>query len=146
MAWATAGDVIDAWIGEDAPDSQEQIEIWLEKATREVKYRVPGIQARIDAEAAETPARTDLLDLAIDVTVAMVQRVFRNPRGIRQTNITTGPFTGSETYGGDLPGGLGLTDDELEKLRGVRSTGAFTIDMIPASSPFSEAYVAPPYF
>lgn len=140
MAWATADDVIDAWIGEAVPGDKGQIDIWLEKATREVKYRVPDIQTRIDAEAAETPARTDLLETAKDVTVAMVTRVFRNPEGIRQTNETTGPFTSSRTYGGDVPGGLGLTDDELAKLQGARQSGAFTVSMIPSSSPF---YVGP---
>ena len=139
--WATADDVIDAWIGEDVPDDAGLVQNWVDRAEREIRFRVPDLVQRIEAEAG-----TDLRDTAVDVVVSMVQRVFRNPRGIRQTNITTGPFTGSETYGGDLPGGLGLTDDELEKLRGVRSTGAFTIDMIPVSSPFSEAYVAPPYF
>ena len=136
MAWTTAEDVTGAWIGEGVPTDTAKVETWISKAEREIKYRVPGIQERIDAEAAETPARTDLLDTANDVVVAMVTRVFRNPEGIRQTNVTTGPFTGSKTYGGDVPGGLGLTDEELAKLQGSRSSGAFTIDLIPSTSPF----------
>ena len=136
MAWTTAEDVTGAWIGEGVPTDTAKVETWISKAEREIKYRVPGIQDRIDAEAAETPARTDLLDTANDVVVAMVTRVFRNPEGIRQTNVTTGPFTGSKTYGGDVPGGLGLTDEELAKLQGSRSSGAFTIDLIPSTSPF----------
>lgn len=136
MTWALPEDVADAWIGEGAPVDDHQVSVWLAKATREVRYRVPDIQARIDAEAAETPPRTDLEEAARDVVVAMTIRVFRNPEGIRQRNITTGPFTGSETFGGDVPGGLGLTDDELEKLRGVRSHAAFTVGMIPATSRF----------
>lgn len=135
MAWTTAKDVKDSWIGEGAPTDDAKILSWIHKAEREIKFRVPSIQARIDAEAGETPARTDLLETAKDVTVAMVTRVFRNPEGIRQANITTGPYTSSKTYGGDVPGGLGLTDDELEKLRGARG-GAFTIDLIPPTSPF----------
>jgi len=70
--------------------------------------------------------------------VAMVTRVFRNPEGIRQTNVTTGPYTNSKTYGGDTPGGLGLTADELAKLQGASSSGAFTISLIPPTSPFYE--------
>lgn len=135
MAWAAAKDVKDSWIGEGVPTDDAKILSWIGKAEREIKFRVPSIQARIDAEAAEIPARTDLLDTAKDVVVAMVTRVFRNPEGIRQTNITTGPMTASKTYGGDVPGGLGLTDDELAKLQGARG-GAFAIDLIPASSPF----------
>ena len=135
MAWTTAKDVKDSWIGEGAPTDDALLEKWVSKAEREIKFRVPSIQARIDAEAAETPARTDLLDTAKDVVVAMVTRVFRNPEGIRQTNLTTGPYTTSKTYGGDVPGGLGLTDDELAKLQGARG-GAFSIDLIPSTSPF----------
>ena len=130
-SWTTPADVTGAWIGEGAPTSNTQIQTWINKAEREVKYRVPDIQARIDAES----PKTDLLETAKDVVVAMVTRVFRNPEGIRQTNITTGPYTASKTYGGDQPGGLGLTDDELEKLQGARG-GAFTIGMIPSTSPF----------
>ncbi len=134
-SWTKPVDVTNAWIGEGAPTDTVKIQSWLDKAEREIKFRVPGVQARIDAEAAEVPARTDLLDTAVDVVVAMVTRVFRNPEGIRQTNLTTGPYTTSKTYGGDVPGGLGLTDDELAKLRGRRG-GAFTIDLMPPTSPF----------
>lgn len=144
MSWTSPADVIGAWIGVDAPTDQELIQTWIDKAEREIRYRVPDLVARIAAEAAENPAEAELRDTAIDVTVAMVTRVFRNPEGIRQrnTNTMTGPFSdnGSVTYGGDMPGGLGLTDDELAKLQGVSESGAFTIDMIPSTSPF---YVGP---
>jgi len=139
MSWTEPTDVTGAWIGEDAPTDVAKIQKWIDKAEREIRFRVPDIQGRIDAEAAETPPRTDLLEMAKDVTVAMVMRVFRNPSGIRQANTTTGPFTDSVTYGGDIPGGLGLTDDELGKLQGARD-GAFSIDLIPSTSPF---YVGP---
>lgn len=140
MSWTSPDDVIDAWIGEGAPTDTDQVQIWIDKAERELRYRVSDVQTRIDAEAAETPARTDLLETAKDVTVSMVTRVFRNPEGIRQTNVTTGPFSGMKTYGGDVPGGLGITDDELAKLQGA-SAGAFSIDLIPSTSPFSPDYV-----
>lgn len=138
--WATPDDVFDAWIGEGAPDDEAIVETWIGKAEREVRFRVPDLLARIAADESG-----DLQATAVDVVVAMVIRVFRNPEGIRQRNITTGPFTGSETYGGDVPGGLALTDDELAKLRGQRVTGAFTIDMIPPSSPFYGGGFASPY-
>ena len=133
-SWTAPADVTGAWIGEGAPTETDKIQKWIDKAEREIKYRVPDIQARIDAEA---PA-VDLKNTAIDVVVAMVTRVFRNPEGIRQTNVTTGPYTNSKTYGGDTPGGLGLTADELAKLQGASSSGAFTISLIPPTSPFYE--------
>lgn len=134
-SWTKPTDVTGAWIGEGAPSDSVQIQLWIDKAEREIRYRVRDLVARIAAEAVEVPARTDLLETAKDVTVAMVIRTFRNPEGIRQTNLTTGPYTTSKTYGGDTPGGFGISDDELEKLQGVRG-GAFTIGMIPATSRF----------
>lgn len=139
MSWTNTNDVTDAWIGEGAPTDNASIQNWIDRAERLIRRRVPDLQERIDAEAEETPPRTDLLDTARDVTIAMVIRVFRNPEGIRQTNstTTTGPFsdTKMQTYGGDVPGGLGLTDDELGALQGA-SEGAFSIDLIPSTSPF----------
>lgn len=138
-SWTSPADVTGAWIGEGAPSDNAKIQGWIDRAEREIKYRVSDIQVRIDAEGAEAPPRTDLLETAKDVVVAMVTRVFRNPEGIRQTNVTTGPYTASKTYGGNTPGGLGLTDDELAKLQGARG-GAFSIGLIPVTSPF---YVGP---
>jgi hypothetical protein len=141
MSWTTPDDVIDAWIGGDVPDDVVKLQIWLDKAEREIRRRVPDIQERIDAEAAEVPPRTDLLESARDVVVAMVTRIFRNPTGTRQKNstVTTGPFseTVSETVGGNSPGVLEPTADELAKLQGLRATGAFTVSMIPTDSAFS---------
>lgn len=134
MSWTVPSDVTDAWIGEGAPVDNTKIELWIGKAEREIRRRIPDIQARIDAEPG-----TDLLDAARDVVVAMVTRVFRNPTGIRSTNEGTGPFTTSITYGGDTPGGLTLTEAELASLQGVRG-GAFSVDLIPSTSPF---YVGP---
>lgn len=134
-SWTEPSDVTNSWIGESSPTDTTKIQSWIDKAEREIRFRVPDIQTRIDAEAELLPPSTDLLETAKDVTTAMVVRVFRNPEGIRQTNLTAGPYTTSKTYGGDVPGGLGLTDDELAKLQGARG-GAFTISMIPATSPF----------
>lgn len=146
MSWTTPEDVKDAWIGPDAPTDDALILNWIARAERLIRRQVKDLQERIDAEAELIPPSTDLLETARDVTVAMVIRVFRNPEGIRQTNqtTTTGPFsdTKMQTYGGDVPGGLGLTGDELAALQGA-SSGAFSIDLIPSSSPFSSDYVPP---
>lgn len=140
MSWTTPDDVIDAWIGDDAPDDVMKIRLWLDKAERELRRRVPDLQARIDAEAGLVPPVTELLETAKDVAVAMVIRIFRNPTGARQRSgtTTTGPFaeTTSETVGGNNPGVLEPTSDELSKLLGVSVSGAFTVSMIPVTSPF----------
>jgi hypothetical protein len=139
MSWTNPNDVVDAWIGDGAPTDQMLIQKWVDKAEREIRAKIPTLQPRLDVEAALVPVVTDLLESVIDVTVAMVTRVFRNPSGVRQTNTTTGPFTESATYGGNVPGGLALTDDELAKLQGVQSRGAFTIDLIPSTSMFYQS-------
>jgi hypothetical protein len=93
---------------------------------------------------ADPVVEPDLLDNVKDVVTSMVQRVFRNPEGVRTRQETTGPFSGSVTLGGDQPGELWITADELALISPAGSSkGAFTIDMIPSSSPFSDSYVAP---
>ncbi|MEW2011403.1 Gp19/Gp15/Gp42 family protein [Microbacterium sp. NPDC078814] len=129
-----------AWIGGGAPTDTDLIQNWIDRAERLIRRTVKDLQARIDAEAELVPPSTELLATARDVTVAMVIRVFRNPEGTRQVNstTTTGPFsdTRMQTYGGDVPGGLDLTDKEIAALQGA-SEGAFSIDLIPPTSPFS---------
>jgi hypothetical protein len=138
MAWTTAQYVIDAWIGDDAPDDLAKVDLWIGRAEREIRSEIPGIQARLDIP------EPDLIENVIDVLISMVTRVFRNPEGTRQLSTTTGPFSEQRTFGGDTPGELFLSDRERAKLEGVASSGgqAFTIDMIPATSPFSSSYVS----
>jgi len=136
-AWTSAGEVLGAWIGDDVPTDSPLIDKWIGKAEREIRFRIPGIQARI------TAVEVDLLENTVDVVVAMVTRVFRNPDGTRSMSTGEGPFSEQRTFGGDTPGTLALTSDELEKLRGARLSGrAFSIDMIPSTSPFASVVVA----
>lgn len=136
MTWTTPADVTGAWIGEGAPTDTAKLQTWIAKAEREVRRQVPDIQTRIDLEGALAPAVTDLLEAAKDVVVAMVTRVFRNPEGVRQRSSTEGPYSGSIMYGGNTPGTLALTDEELASLQGVKAGGAFSVDLIPSTSPF----------
>lgn len=137
MAWALPQDVIDAWIGDDAPSDIAKLALWIGRAERLVRSSVKSLQARLDAEVGLDPPSTDLLDTTRDVVVEMVSRVFRNPKGIRQANVTTGPYTESQTFGGEQPGQLMVTADELAQLTGAGSgQRAYTVSMIPTSSPF----------
>lgn len=141
MAWTTAAEVVAAWIGDDAPADVAKIDVWVGKAERLLRSKVPSLTARVDAVPVVEP---DLLGNVQDVVTAMVQRVFRNPEGVRQRQETTGPFTGSVTFGGDQPGSLWVTDAELALVSAAGSNrGAFTVDTIPVSSPVSPNYVAP---
>lgn len=128
MAWTLATDVTSSWIGGDAPDDAVLVDMWVAKAERLIRSEVPAIQDRIDGGL-----EPDLLDNARDVVIEMVTRKFRNPEGLRTVQESTGPFSGSRTYGGAEPGALYLTADEMKKLSVSKSTGqrAFTVDNFP---------------
>lgn len=141
MAWTTAAEVVAAWIGDDAPSDTAKVDAWIGKAERLLRSKIPGLAERI---AVLPVVETDLLDNVKDVVTAMVQRVFRNPEGVRQRQEGSGPFTGSVTYGGDLPGALYATDEELASLTlATRKRRAFTIDMIPVGSQYSPYPLTP---
>lgn len=141
MAWTTAEDVLNAWIGDGAPTDLTKVDTWIGMAERLIRREVPDLQSRLDAEAELVPPVTDLLDTVRDIVISMVTRVFRNPDGRRSIQQTTGAFSESTTFGGDTPGGLILTDDELSALQGNKSgQRAFMVDMIPSSSPYSQHY------
>lgn len=139
--WTTADEVVAAWIGDDAPTDSAKVDLWIGRAERLLRSRVTGLAPRVAADPTVEP---DLLDNVKDVVTSMVQRVFRNPEGVRTRQETTGPFSGSVTLGGDQPGELWITDDELSRLvLSGSSPGAFTIDTIPVTSPYSPYYVQP---
>lgn len=141
MAWTSSAEVVAAWIGGDAPTDTALVGVWVEKAERLLRAKVPTLAARVEADPVTEP---DLLGNVKDVVSAMVQRVFRNPEGIRTRQESTGPFGGSVTYGGDQPGSLWVSDAELAMISLAGSNrGAFTIDTIPVTSPFSPYYVPP---
>ena len=142
MAWATASDVLAAWIGDDAPSDTALIDVWIGRAERLIKFNIPDIQERLDEP------EPGLLENVIDVVTSMVIRKFRNPEGIRQVSSTTGPFSEQRTYGGDEPGSLTLLPSELAilSLPGTETGGAYTIDLIPVTSPYSSSYVAPDWW
>jgi hypothetical protein len=141
MAWTTAAEVIAAWIGDDAPSDTAKVDNWIDKAERLLRSKVPSLQARLAVSPVIEP---DLLGNVKDIVTEMVHEVFRNPERIRQRQEGTGPFTGSVTYGGDKPGSLRVTDEQLALISLVGfNRGAFTVDTIPVTSPFSPHYVPP---
>lgn len=142
MAWTTAEDVLNAWIGDGAPADPVKVDTWIGMAERLIRREVPDLQARIDAEAEIVPPVTDMLETARDIVISMVTRVFKNPDGKRSMQSASGPLSESITFGGDNPGGLFLSDDERRALLGGRSgQRAFMVDMIPSSSPYSEYWL-----
>lgn len=149
MQWPITGtaDVIEAWIGDDAPEDDDTLQGWVERAERKIRREVPGITGRLAASAPDI--EPDLPDLVRDVVIDMVTGVYRNPERIRQMQDTTGPMSGSVTYAGDNPGVLVLTKKNLEDLA-PPNTGrgrAFEIDLMPTEAerhPLQGAWVNGP--
>lgn len=114
--WTTFKDIVDGWIGEDAPTDEPLVKKWIGRAERMVRREHPDLTGRVAAGE-----ESDLLDTIKDVVEAMVTRVLRNPAGHRsvQGSETTGPFTGASTitYGGDNPGALEILKTEHNALR-----------------------------
>lgn len=136
MAWTSSSDVIGGWVGDGAPSDTAKVDIWIGRAERLIRRSVPDLQARLDVEADADPVSTDLLETVRDVVVEMVTEVFLNPDRKRSSQTTTGPFTENTTFGGDNPGRLVLTADQLSLLSGVTggSGSAFNIDTTSGAS------------
>lgn len=108
-------DVRRTWPAGELPADDDTVKGLIEQAERKIRRKFPSIQDRLDAGT-----EPDLQGLFCDVTVEMVQRVLRNPEGYRQVQDTTGPFAGSMTYGGDHPGTLYLTAENIKDLQPPR--------------------------
>src|SRR5699024_770786 len=117
MAWATADDVIDSWLGDDVPTDETKVETWIARAERLIRATFPNIQERIDSGHVLA-----LQDRVRDVVVAIVTRVCRTPLGYRFVTglMAAGAFAGYDTvtFGGENPGALALTEDEKALLGG----------------------------
>lgn len=130
MSWTMPRDVINSWVGANVPTDEDKLQVWIDRAERLIRKRVPDLQVRLDVEAEIAPPEPDLLNTTKDVVVGMVTEVFKNPDGMRSLQTTTGPFTNSTTFGGDNPGKLTLSTADENMLSGVRPGEAFTVDMI----------------
>ena len=109
---------------EEIPATPEQLEALIEDAEDTIVARVPDVPQRIGSESLPK-ARV------VKITVALVIERLKNPRGTRQMNSTAGPYTESETFGGNNPGAMFLTDEQIRELTGGSKRAAFTVNTIP---------------
>lgn len=130
MSWVSPADVIDSWVGGNMPSDASKLQVWIDRAERLVRRRVPDLQTRIDLEAELDPPVTDLIDTAKDVVIEMVTEVFKNPDGKRSIQSASGPLSESTTFGGDNPGKLFLSRQQEDLLSGTNPGEAFSVDMI----------------
>lgn len=119
---ASVEDVRRRWMGAAWGFTDEQVQALLTDAEDAVRAVVPSLDA--DIEAGKLPR-----ERVVRVVCRVVLRVLRNPDGKRSTNVTTGPFSQNETYAGDNPGEVYLTDEDRRDLEGVRARRrrAFTV-------------------
>lgn len=124
--FATVEDVKSRWLTGTVPATDAQITTLIADAEDIILGEFPTLEA--DVTAGTVPATR-----IKRVVARMIHRVLRNPEGVRSVQESTGPFSGSTTYGGDNPGELYLTDDDRRDIGGRKSKGrAFTVSTIPA--------------
>lgn len=109
MAWTTPQDVLDRWVGSDRPTDEDLLETLIGDAEDHIVFEFPDIQDRIDSGVLPVTR-------VQRVVAAMVARVVRNPRGVRQVQRSTGPFQMGETFAEAKPGEMTLTDEERSLL------------------------------
>lgn len=127
MAWATPEDVEVRWLlEEEIPATPEQLEALIEDAEDTILGRVPTVPQRLAS------GQLPMVRL-VKITVALVIERLKNPRGTRQMNSTAGMFTESETLGGDNPGAMVLSAEQIRELAGVGKRAAFTVNTVPTS-------------
>lgn len=124
--FATVEDIKSRWLTGTIPATDAQLTVLIGDAEDIILGEYPTIEASVSG--GDVP-----LVRVVRVVSRMVNRVLRNPEGLRTVSEGTGPFQGSTTYGGDNPGELYLTDDDRRDLGGKRTGGrAFTVSTIPA--------------
>ena len=125
MPWATPADVEARWLlDEDIPATVEQLLALIDDAEDTIVARVPDVPQRL--ASGQLPKGR-----VVKITVALVIERLKNPRGTRQMNSTAGPYTESETFGGNNPGAMTLTDEQIRELTGGSKRAAFTVNTIP---------------
>ncbi len=110
----------------EIPATPEQLAALIEDAEDTIVARVPDVPQRLSSGSLPQ-ARV------VKITVALVIERLKNPRGTRQMNSTAGPFTESETFGGNNPGSMTLSDEQIRELTGGAKRAAFTVTTVPTS-------------
>lgn len=123
MAWTTPQDVLDRWIGSDAPTDTDQIAALISDAETIILAEYPAIQNRIDDALLQEST-------VVMVVCWMVSRIIRNPEGLTYWQQQTGPFGQARNYG-NTAAGIWLTADEKALLAPKRKGKAFEIDLAP---------------
>lgn len=125
MAWTEVEDVLDRWVGDDAPTNDILVYTLITDAELLITTRMPDITDRIADD-------DTLVDRIRFVVSAMVRRAILNPGGVTSESIALGDANRSRSYADDDP--FCPTSEEWAMLaaRGTTVQRAFTINPAPA--------------
>lgn len=124
MAWTSAQDVLDRWVGEGKPSDNDIIDVLISDAEAIIISEFPKIQERLDANT--------LPDNIVKMVVShMVSRAIRNPENVTYLQQSVGSFSQAKNYGTGMTG-LYLTDQEKKLLSPNLQKGkAFNVNTAP---------------
>ena len=120
MSWTTPQDILDRWVGSDAPTDEDLMQALIDDAEAVILSEFPKIQDRIDDEELS-------LNVIIMVVSRMVSRLLRNPENLTYWQQTTGPFGQARNYGTGN-GDIWLTENELSLLAPKSRGKAFEVN------------------
>ena len=120
MSWTTPQDVLDRWVGNDAPTDTDLIQTIIDDAEAVVLNEFPRIQERIDDDELS-------INVVILVVSRMVMRILRNPENLTYWQQTTGPFGQARNFGSGSAD-IWLSDNELTLLSPKKRGKAYEVN------------------
>jgi len=121
MSWTTPQDILDRWVGSNAPTDTDLIQALINDAEAVVLAEYPAIQTRIDADELS-------IDVVVMVVSRMVARVLRNPDNVSYWQQTTGPFGQARNFNENAVD-IWLSADEKQLLAPKRRGKAYEVDL-----------------
>lgn len=121
MSWTLPQDILDRWVGANAPTDTDLLTALIADAEAIVLAEYPAIQTRIDANELS-------VDVVIMVVSRMVARVLRNPDNVSYWQQTTGPFGQARNFGENAVD-IWLSGDEKQLLAPKRRGKSYEVNL-----------------
>jgi hypothetical protein len=121
MSWTLPQDILDRWVGANAPTDTDLLTALIADAEAIVLAEYPAIQTRIDADELS-------VDVVIMVVSRMVSRVLRNPDNVSYWQQTTGPFGQARNFGENAVD-IWLSGEEKQLLAPKRRGKSYEVDL-----------------
>ena len=122
MSWTTPQDILDRWVGGNAPTDTALLSALISDAEAVILSEFPLIQDRITAATLAEP-------VVVMVVSRMAARVLRTPDNVSYCQHQTGPFGQARNFGDSVD--IWLTAEEKELLAPKRGGKAFEVDLAP---------------